>query len=63
MKAELAKTAKRLMRESPEYAQARKEGRARDWLEQEASSFADSAYELLLTRLDNLEPSNPKGTK
>lgn len=55
MKGEFAKTAKRLMRETPEYEQARKEGRARDWLDQEASSFADSAYELLLQRLGDLD--------
>lgn len=55
IKAEFAKTAKRLMRETPEYAQARKEGRARDWLEQEAASFAESAYALLLTRLEDLD--------
>lgn len=55
MKGEFAKTAKPLMRETPEYEQARKEGRARDWLEQEASSFAESAYALLLTRLEDLD--------
>lgn len=56
IKGELARIAKRLMKETPEYAQARKEGRAREWLDQEASSYADSAYELLQTRLQSLDP-------
>jgi hypothetical protein len=56
MKGEFAKTAKRLMRETPEYAQARTDGRAREWLEREAQSFAAAAYELLLQRLEDLDP-------
>jgi hypothetical protein len=55
IQAEFAKTAKRLLRETPEYAQAKKEGRATEWLEGEAQSFGYSAHELLLKRLEDLD--------
>ena len=56
VKGEFAKTAKRKLRETPEYETAREEGRAREWLDSEANSFAESAYELLQARLDDLDP-------
>lgn len=55
IKGEFAKTAKRLMRQTPEYERAKKEQRADDWLDAEANSFAESAYELLLNRLEDLD--------
>lgn len=55
IKSEFAKAAKRLMRETAEYRQAKKEGRARDWLEGEAASFAEAAYELLTIRREDLD--------
>ncbi len=55
IKGEFARTAKRLMRETPEYAQAKRDGEARGWLNREADSFAESAYMLLQQRLGDLD--------
>lgn len=52
IKDEFAKTAKRLLRATPEYNQAKREGHGREWLSQEARSFAESAFELLQRRCE-----------
>jgi hypothetical protein len=52
IKDEFAKTAKRLLKATPEYGDAKREGRAKDWLNQEARSFAESAFELLERRCE-----------
>lgn len=44
------------LKATPEYEQARREGRARKWLEAEATSVGYSLAELLTDRLDNLDP-------
>lgn len=54
IKGELRKTARRHLRTTPEYAQAKAEGRARAWLDDEADSMADYLYEAMTTRM--LEP-------
>jgi hypothetical protein len=59
IKGEFAKTAKRLLKATPEYGEAKREGRAREWLQQEASSFAESAFELLQRRCEEPD-SNPR---
>jgi len=52
VKGELAKTAKRLLRETAEADAARAEGRVKAWLDDEANSFAESAYAILLERVE-----------
>lgn len=52
VKGEFARTAKRLLKQTPAYAAARERGEARAWLDVEASSFSESAFELLLDRVD-----------
>jgi hypothetical protein len=52
IKGEFSRTAKRLLRQTPAYVEARHRGEARVWLDSEASSFAEAAYELLLNRAE-----------
>lgn len=49
---ELARTAARLLKQTPAYAEARRRGEARHWLYKESQSFAYAAYEVLLERVD-----------
>ena len=50
IKYELARVAKRYLRTTPEYEQARREKRARAWLDSEAESMGDYLYEALASR-------------
>lgn len=54
MKGELAKTARRVLRETDEYKQRVRwrDGTAANWLQEESDSFAESAYELLFQRVE-----------
>jgi hypothetical protein len=52
VKGEFSRTAKRLLKQTPAYAEARQRGEAREWLDEEAQSFAETAYEVLLNRVE-----------
>ncbi len=54
IKHQFAEAAKPVLRETLEYEEAREEGRARQWLEVEAGSFAEAAYALLMQRQGEL---------
>lgn len=44
-----------LLRETPEYAQAKAERRAREWLDAESSSMAELLHMTMLARLEDLD--------
>lgn len=46
----LARIARAYLRSTPEYADARKQGIAQEWLEAESRSMADYLYEAMRTR-------------
>lgn len=54
MKGEFAKTARRVLRETAEYKKRVRwrDGSAAAWLQEESDSFAESAYEILLQRVE-----------
>lgn len=51
---QLAGTARRHLKSTPEYATARSEGRGREWLNAESSSMATYLYASMVERI--LEP-------
>lgn len=56
IKGEFQRIAARMLRDTPEYARARRERRARAWLAKEAGSAAEMLYANMLARMKYLEP-------
>ena len=55
-KDDFRRVADKMLKQTPEYAQARTEGRARAWLAEEGGSAAEMLYAAMLARMEDLEP-------
>ncbi len=57
IKHKLSIIAAREIRKTPDYAQAKANGVARQWLDDEAKSAAEMMYAALMARLEDLDPA------